>query len=151
MKFDLVDVSNITKPKRKVFKVFIHCSASDNKDHDFAKVIENWHRDRGFSEIGYHYFIRKNGNVIEGRSLEKIPAAQEGHNTGSIAICVSGLAKEEFTKEQRASLKALCWTLNKLYKGGITFHGHCEVNSGKSCPVFSYKDWLGLDEYGRMH
>jgi hypothetical protein len=30
-------------PKRPVSRVFIHCSASDNPDHDKVSVIRDWH------------------------------------------------------------------------------------------------------------
>lgn len=148
-KFEPISVMELKKPQRKVFKVFLHCSASDRPEHDFPFVMEQWHKERGFNEIGYHFFIQKDGTICQGRSMEKIPAAQQGHNTGSIAICCHGLEKDKFTKEQRAALYALCYTLNGFYKGGLTFHGHCEV-SNKTCPVFDYKEWLKLDFDGRM-
>lgn len=150
MKFDAIEVADIRKPERKVYRVFLHCSASDDPAHDYPLVIDRWHRERGFDEIGYHFFIQKDGTICEGRSLEKDPAAQAGHNKGTIAICCHGLEKGNFTKHQMASLKALCWTINKLYKGGVTFHGHREVNAGKTCPVFSYKELLNLNDYGLM-
>lgn len=149
MKFDAVDLAQLKKPARKVWCVFLHCSASDNPAHDYPKVMEDWHRERGFAEIGYHFFVQKNGTICEGRSLEKVPAAHQGHNTGSIAICAHGLKKELFTPEQLASVKALCYTLNRLYRGALSFHGHCEV-SAKTCPVYDYKALLGLDSGGRM-
>lgn len=149
MKFDAIDLTKIKKPARKVYYVFLHCSASDNPEHDNPQTMEQWHIERGFREIGYNFFIQKDGTVREGRNIERTPAAQQGHNTGSIAICCHGLKREAFTDAQRHSLKALCLTLNQLYKGGLTFHGHCEV-SNKSCPVYDYKDWLGLDAHGRM-
>jgi N-acetyl-anhydromuramyl-L-alanine amidase AmpD len=148
-KFYTVDLQQIKKPTRPVQRVFIHCSASDNPAHDNAETMEDWHLERGFAQIGYHYFIKKDGTIQQGRDLEQVPAAQQGHNTGTIAICCHGLLKEEFTAEQRIALKALCWTLNARYRMGLTFHGHCEV-SAKSCPVFDYKEWLGLDAGGRM-
>lgn len=149
MKFDLVDLAKIRKPARNVWRVFLHCSASDNPDHDYPAVIEKWHRERGFAEIGYHFFIQKDGTILNGRDLEKIPAAQQGHNKGSIAICCHGLDKDAFTDDQEKSLYSLCHRLNALYSHKLTFHGHCEV-SDKSCPVFDYKEWLGLDGAGRM-
>lgn len=148
-KFDSVELIKIVKPKRLVSRVFVHCSASDNPMHDGAETMEQWHLERGFDEIGYHYFINKSGDIQEGRSLEKRPAAQKGHNLATIAICLHGLELYMFTRAQRVSLKALAFTLNKLYGGGLTFHGHCEV-SDKECPVFDYRDWLGLDASGRM-
>lgn len=63
------------KPRRPVSRVFIHCSASDNPDHDSVAVIRNWHLENGWSDIGYHYFIRKDGVIQEGRPIEQAPAA----------------------------------------------------------------------------
>ncbi len=151
MPFPTIDISKIKKPERAVYRVFLHCSASDNPAHDNAGTIDKWHKERGWAGIGYHFFVRKNGDVQAGRGLELIPAAQKGHNTGSIAICVAGLDKDKFTVEQKAAVKALCHALNKLYRGGVTFHGHCEVEPNKTCPVFDYKDWLGLDKNGIMN
>ena len=150
MTFPILKLTDIKKPKRNVAKVFLHCSASDHAHHDNAETMDKWHKERGWSGIGYHYFIRKDGVIQVGRDIEKVPAAQRGHNTGSIAICVHGLDVNKFTKEQRASLTALCLTLNKLYRGGLTFHGHREVEKNKACPVFNYRLWLRLDKDGRM-
>lgn len=149
-KFDSVDLKAIRKSKRFVTKVFIHCSASDNPLHDDARIIEKWHLERGFAEIGYHYFIRKSGDIQEGRDLEKRPAAQKNRNVCTIAICVHGLHEPLFTNMQRVSLKALCLILNKAYGGGLTFHGHKEVDPARACPVFDYRAWLGLDANGNM-
>jgi len=129
------------KPKRKVSKVFIHCSDSDIDTHDNIATIREWHLARGFNDVGYHYFIRKTGKIENGRSLELIPAAQVGCNAGSIAICVSG--SKEYTEQSMEALKSLCKSINKAYNGNITFHGHCEV-SNKTCPVFDYKTVLGI-------
>lgn len=148
-RFAEVNISKVPKPKRNVFCVFLHCSASDNEKHDNAETMHKWHLERGFNEIGYHFFIRKDGTIQYGRDCERVPAAQEGHNQGSIAICCHGLEKDKFTDAQRHSLRALCIHLNALYKGGLTFHGHKEV-AAKDCPVYPYKVWLGLDENGRM-
>jgi N-acetylmuramoyl-L-alanine amidase len=136
------------KPKREVRTVFLHCSASDNPKHDNAATIRSWHVIRGFNDIGYHFFIRHDGTVEYGRGLEKVPAAQEGHNTGSIAICVSG--NEKFTDESLQSCLKLCQQINSAYNGTVSFHGHREVNPHKRCPVFNYKLLLDIDENGLM-
>ena len=138
------------RPSRKVNKTFIHCSASDNPDHDDVDVIRQWHLDKGWSDIGYHFFIRKDGTIECGRDLEKTPAAQKGYNTGSIAICVHGLLINLFTKEQFEALRKLCKCINLCYTD-MTFHGHNEVNPNKTCPVFNVKEVLKLDEQGHMH
>lgn len=135
-----------TRPKRHVKKVYIHCSASDAEAHDNIETIRKWHvEEKGWSDVGYHYFLTKNGTIQEGRPLEKVPSAQKGHNTGSIAICLSGL--ESFTLDQFDTLREFCNEINKAYNREITFHGHCEV-SDKTCPVFDYKKVLSLDDEG---
>ena len=139
-----------SNPKRRVNKVFIHCSASDHKHHDDVSVIRDWHvNGRGWSDVGYHFFIRKNGTVQVGRPISKIPAAQSSHNPGSIAVCLHGLKEEKFTQAQFKSLNALCREIHDAYDGKVTFHGHREV-AAKACPVFDYKAVLKLDSKGRL-
>lgn len=137
------------KPARPVSRVFVHCSASDNPAHDNEATMDAWHKERGWSGDGYHFFIRKSGMLEIGRDLAKIPAAQEGNNAGTIAICLHGLDASKFTEAQLATLKGLCHQINATYRGTVTFHGHCEV-SAKSCPVFDYRDVLDLDSRGRL-
>ena len=130
--------------ERKVNKVYIHCSASDHDHHDHINVIRQWHLDRKFNDVGYHWFIQKDGTIQEGRSVELAPAAQKHHNRGTLAICLHGL--EHFTIQQLTSLRALCDTIEMIIPG-CTFHGHCEV-SNKTCPVFDYVRVLGLNDLG---
>lgn len=137
------------KPARAISRVFVHCSASDNPVHDNAATMHKWHLERGFAEIGYHYFIRKDGTIEEGRDIEKVPAAQSGHNTGTIAICCHGLTANLFTDAQFAALARITRAINNSYSGKLTFHGHCEV-AAKLCPVFKYKTVLKLDKFGRL-
>lgn len=138
---------NFIKPKRAVDRVFLHCSASNNPKHNNVETMRAWHLARGFKDIGYHYFITTQGAVLAGRPLEQTPAAQEGNNTGTIAICLHGLNVEDFTLAQFDSLRQLCDQINAAYPGRVTFHGHREV-ANKLCPVFDYKAVLGLDNEG---
>lgn len=135
-------------PKRRIERVFIHCSASDNPDHDDVSVIRQWHLHRvpPFRDVGYHYFIQFDGNVQTGRDIEVSPAAQEGHNARTIAICCAGL--KDFTEAQYKSLRDFCLAIHSALPD-VTFHGHCEV-SNKTCPVFNYKKILGLNAKGEI-
>lgn len=142
---------NFVKPKRNVHSVFIHCSASDNPNHDNIATMTQWHLQRGFKIVGYHYFIRKDGTIENGRSLEQVPAAQQGHNTNSIAICLHGLDINKFTGKQFESLRAICHAVDNAYgQGTIRFRGHREVTNLKTCPVFDYKKVLNLDNNGKI-
>jgi hypothetical protein len=138
------------RPTRKVDTCFIHCSASDAIEADDVSVIRQWHLARGWRDVGYHFFIKKNGTVQPGRDLELIPAAQYGYNTGTIAICCHGLKVELFTSAQFKSLLELAREINKSYGSRrLKYRGHCEV-SAKSCPVFDYRRVLGLCSSGYM-
>lgn len=138
------------RPRRRIESVFLHCSASDDESltgGELVQTVRNWHRARGFSDVGYHFLIDKHGELLPGRGLEISPAAQKGHNAGTIAIMVHGL--EEFPQPMLDACDELCRSINEAWRGRITFHGHCEV-SAKSCPVFDYKGLLDLDRFGRM-
>ena len=141
-----------TRPQREVDRVFIHCSASDEPAHDSVEVMRKWHTDpepagRGWSDVGYHFFIRKDGELETGRDIERTPAAQKGNNTGTIAICLHGLEEERFTAAQFQTLEELCRAIDAAYDSQLTFHGHREV-ANKDCPVFDYARVLGLDSDG---
>jgi len=133
--------------------VFIHCSAASGEQYGDVDIIRSWHENRGFNDVGYHYFIPYSGELQIGRSINLTPAAQKGNNTGTIAICLHGLRQIDFKIEQFVTLIKLCRQIDIAYDNkddaGITFHGHSEV-SLKSCPVFDYRDVLSLDHLGYM-
>ena len=49
--------------------IVIHCSATKASMNTDAKEIDRWHRQRGWRKIGYHWVIRRDGVVEEGRDL----------------------------------------------------------------------------------
>ena len=138
-----------TKPMRAVSAVFLHCSASDAPEHDSVDVMRQWHLANGWADVGYHYFIKKDGTIQPGRPLEMQPAAQSEYNPGTIAICAHGLRRDAFTPAQFGAIVDLCTAINRAYGGGLRFRGHVEVYP-KACPVYDYVRVLGLDAQGRM-
>lgn len=140
--------SLFNRPRRFVDRVFIHCSDSSNA-WVTASVVNEWHKDRGWKGIGYHYFIKTDGTLEIGRNLEDVPAAQEGNNTGTIAICLNGSKLEDFKEVQFDILKRLCHDINKAYSGKVTFRPHNYV-SNKTCPVFNMYEVLNVDKEGHI-
>lgn len=65
-------------------------------EHDFDQVKDYHVRVRGWSDIGYHYFIERDGTVKEGRPLSRRGAHSIEANGFAIGICLSG----DFTKRQ---------------------------------------------------
>lgn len=135
---------------RPVDTIFVHCAATpEGKDYTVAD-IRAWHKARGWSDIGYHYIVYRDGRVMIGRPVGQVGAHVEGHNIGSIGICyVGGLAadgktaKDTRTDAQRASM---LWLQRQLFaKHGKVrrVRGHNEV-AAKACPSFDVrKDALG--------
>jgi len=149
LNYTLLRKTMFTKPSRKIHRVFIHCSASDHPHHDNINTIKSWHLARDFADVGYHFFIQKDGTLEYGRDIEKTPAAQKGHNLYTLAICMHGLKEENFTQAQFDTLNKLAVQIEHNYEN-ISFHGHCEV-SKKACPVFNYRKVLDLDRYGSLN
>lgn len=135
------------RPERMVTSFWVHCSASDNPAHDNIATIRRWHLARGFNDVGYQWVIVKSGVIVAGRSPEVIPAAQKNHNVGALAVCVTG--NRVFSEAQFASLRALAHAVQAAYDYPIRVRGHCEV-SVKLCPVFNYREVLGLDGDGYL-
>jgi hypothetical protein len=131
-----MNIKDIKKPKRAVSFVTVHCSDSDYAHHDNIDIIRQWHvKENKWSDVGYHFVITKaEPNLKIGRPLEKTPAAVFGHNTGSIAICLTG--KNTFSAEQFKELKELINHLQDLYNGELKIYGHRDLDPSRSCPRF---------------
>ena len=139
-----------TKPRERTDYIAIHCSATGPKADIGAKDIDKWHRAKGWACIGYHYVIRRNGTVEEGRDEKVIGAHVENWNAVSIGICMVGgvdadditKAENNFTKEQFASLKQLLIDLKTRYPKA-KIQGHRDFpDVKKACPSFDVKTWL---------
>jgi hypothetical protein len=128
---------------RAIKKIIIHCSASS---WGSATVINQWHLQRGWNGIGYHYVINNgypdatkkyyagwDGKLEKGRDEEKIGAHCKGQNKDSLGICLVGLHRFS-PKQLFITLPGLLKILLKKYNlKPKDVHGHCEYSS-KTCP-----------------
>ena len=55
-----------------------------------ADQIHAWHLANGWSGIGYHFFVRKDGTVYSGRPEDTVGAHAGGSNSDSIGVCFEG-------------------------------------------------------------
>ena len=76
--------------KRSIDKLIIHCSAVGPHQTSSAAQIDAWHRAKGWQMIGYHYVIRRDGNIEVGRPADMIGAHTSGQNSNSLGICYEG-------------------------------------------------------------
>ncbi|MCH5346258.1 MAG: N-acetylmuramoyl-L-alanine amidase [Muribaculaceae bacterium] len=131
---------------RKIDKIIIHCSATpEGRDYTVAQ-IRDWHvRGNGWSDIGYHYVIYRDGSIHPGRPVGVAGAHTKGHNAHSIGICLIGgcaadgkTPKDTRTHAQRVALVNLVKQLKATYGPDVTVHGHNEF-AAKACPSFNVK------------
>lgn len=124
---------------RKINKIIVHCSDSDYSHHDDISVIRGWHvNERGWRDVGYHFFIKKDGTVQKGRDLAEAGAHVKGQNNDSIGICLSG--RHNFTTKQFHSLKSLLFDLIRQFDLTTNdVYGHRDFNPKKTCPNFDVK------------
>lgn len=131
---------------RQVTEIIIHCAATKPSMDIGAAEIKEWHLAKGWSDIGYHYVIRRNGQIENGRNKDVPGAHTQGHNANSIGICLVGGINDEgdaannFTKAQWSTLARLVRIL-KVDFSRASIHGHNEF-SPKACPSFNVQKWL---------
>lgn len=127
--------------------------------------IRSWHLDRGFSDIGYHYVIRRDGTIEDGRPVEEQGAHVRGHNEDTIGICLVGgrddegshttdldeFAKQEvlwefnYTRIQMASLITLVDSLTAEHEVDDV-RGHRDFPGvTKRCPGFDVQEFFAME------
>ena len=76
---------------RTITLIVIHCSAVKPDQMSSAAQIDSWHRKQGWKlGIGYHYVVRRNGEIEPGRPEWLIGAHCKNHNAHSIGVCYEG-------------------------------------------------------------
>jgi N-acetylmuramoyl-L-alanine amidase len=140
---------------RKITEIFIHCSATrpqwmanNTSDQKFAE-IKRWHvEDNGWKDIGYHYVIDRNGQVVAGRPIEQAGAHVRNHNANSIGICLVGghggattdKFEDHFTEDQSKALWELLDDLTPKFPDA-KIRGHNEA-ANKACPCFNVSEFV---------
>ena len=122
---------------RELDTIYIHHTAS-SPEVDF-ETVERWHRDRGWSEIGYHRFIDDEGVTWDGRRIQKKGAhAGRAGNRKSIGIAVAGDNTRARRRWREVQWKALIINVRfflELY-GPLKVKGHNEAKA-TLCPGMS--------------
>jgi Negative regulator of beta-lactamase expression len=140
---------------RKISKLIVHCTATREGRDVTVDEIRQWHLKRGWSDIGYHYVIYRDGTVHQGRPIETPGAHTKGHNQHSIGVCyVGGIGpdghpRDTRTVEQEEALENLLTDLKEQFPRA-TIHGHREF-SAKACPCFdAHEEYKHIGkEFGR--
>ncbi len=96
--------------------------------------IHNGHIKNGWSGIGYHFYVRRDGSIYRGRPVEKVGAHAEGHNSDSIGICFEGnFENEKMGKEQKSAGQKLIAYLQESYGNKLKVIRHSDLTP-TACP-----------------
>jgi N-acetylmuramoyl-L-alanine amidase len=146
---------------RKITEIIVHCTATradwwaGKRTSDKVREIKRWHvQDRGWSDIGYHFLIDRDGTVAKGRDIARDGAHVQGRNVGTIGISLFGghgsaetdQFGQHFTPQQDAALRNLIADLRKDY-GNVPVTGHNQY-AAKACPGFNVPSWLAKRPVG---
>ena len=146
--------------KRKessITSVIFHCSDSGDAS---AFRINYWHtqgrRKQGLAPwecIGYHFVIRRGGDIEKGRPLGRVGAHCRGHNLRSVGICLTGTLDPKrawkgptgFSPEQFGAAVDLARYLD-LHLPSFDasdpnrVRGHRDFSKSKTCPDFDVQE-----------
>ena len=118
--------------------IVVHHIGMANDDDVSAETVHEWHLNNGWSGIGYHFIIRKNGTIEEGRPLGTVGAHVYGENRHTVGVNLAGNFENAVpTEAQKASaarlIASLCtvYQLDPVWQGAVK--GHRDLNA-TACP-----------------
>ncbi len=130
--------------RNRTEEIIIHHRAGNGD----TQSVHREHLANGWSGIGYHFYIRKDGSVYRGRPLNAMGAHCVGRNSISIGICFEGNYQSERTmpEAQLESGKELISYLKGIFPyAKIKRHSDCIATM---CPgrYFPFEEILKGDK-----
>lgn len=138
------------KPRATTEAIFVHCSATKPTMDVGVREIRQWHKEQGWLDVGYHFVIKRDGTIEEGRPLDAVGSHVKDWNHKSVGICLvggidaSGKFEANFTPAQMVSLNEKLADLLDIYPDA-TVKAHHDV-APKACPSFNLSHWLKTGE-----
>lgn len=119
--------------RQSTARIILHHAVMNGSVEDIHRV----HLNNGWSGIGYHFYVRKNGEIYEGRPVDMIGAHAAGSNYNSIGVCFEGnFETEQMSDAQKQSGKEIVAYLKDKYKISVV-QRHSEV-CRTACPGRNY-------------
>ena len=136
---------------RTITLLVIHCSAVRPDQTSSAAQIDTWHRRQGWHlGIGYHYVVRRDGQIESGRPEWMVGAHCKNHNAHSIGICYEGglnargQPADTRTLAQKLAMLQLLEILHRKYPKALIV-GHRDLSHDRDCPCFD-----AIKEYAEL-
>lgn len=130
-------------------RITLHSSATPPSLDIGCAEIRQWHINKGWRDIGYHWVIKRDGTLEQGRPMHQTGAHVKGQNRHNIGICLIGgvneshLPENNFTAPQWQTLKTTLTLLCDQYKiPKSKIQGHNTLNPNTACPSFNVAEYL---------
>lgn len=133
--------------KRNIKYIVVHCTATP-PDTTIESILKYWKDNNGWKNPGYHYIIKRSGEIVRLFPEEKISNGVKGFNQNSVHISyIGGIDKhgnpfDNRTPEQIEAMFSKLIELSEKYPGA-TILGHRDFPGvTKRCPSFDVRQWL---------
>lgn len=136
---------------RNIRTIYIHYSESPGGQVTYkaqceaVRNIQSFHMgpERGWSDIAYSFLVINSATsrTFVGRGLRAVPAAQQGHNTNSAAVCVIMKDGERLRWRTKLQLRRTISALRKRIGANVPVRPHRAVND-TSCPGDALAAWV---------
>ena len=129
-------VNQLNKPN----KVIVHCLDTPDKPSKEGSLydvedVDQWHRDRGWDSVGYHWVITRDGILQQGRDEQKIGAHCYGQNENSLGVAYEGSYLP--TMDQVVTFCDLYRQIYSVHKiDWSMWEPHYFYDENKECPGF---------------
>ena len=133
---------------RHIKYIVIHCTATPT-NVTIESIKRYWKEQRGWGDTpGYHYIIKRNGEIIKLLDENKNSNGVYAHNSSCINIAYIGGVDannrpiDNRTDAQKQAMFDKIIALTEKYKG-VEILGHRDFpDVHKACPSFDVKTWL---------
>ena len=114
-------------------RIILHHAAGNGS----VESVHNYHKGLGWSGIGYHYYVRKDGSIYRGRPEAMVGGHTSGYNYCSIGVCAEGNFETDVMSDaQREAIRALVLDIRTRYPDTQTIR-HKDV-AATACPGKNY-------------
>lgn len=107
--------------RSRTTRIILHHAAAK---YCTAEQIHQWHLNNGWSGAGYHFLVRKDGNIYRLRPENKVGAHASGSNSDSLGVCFEGDFMSETMGEiqRKAGAELVSYLKNKYGISKVQCH-----------------------------
>ena len=132
---------------RTIKYIVVHCTATP-PETTIESIKNYWKQNLGWRNPGYHYIIKRNGDIVNLFPEDKVSNGVKGYNKNSVHISyIGGVDKNNKPIDNRTDAQ-IHSMFNKLVElsekyPNATILGHRDFPGvTKMCPSFDVKEWL---------